>query len=244
MRAPVGRPCVKLTFLWALTREYWLRMHGVEIKSGPVSSNTTMLANLLIVLGLAALGAGLFLKWKSPEPSPMSEGMSAPPAEEPSAVVNPNEGYEKGLAFEKWVADRFKRDVYKVKHWRSDKRSNDGVYADSNSDPDLLVDFIMGQIHQRLAVECKWRASFQSGTIELAKEHQIQNYRTYAAREKCKVFILLGVGGTPSAPADLYVIPVEQTRNGSVSYAEVLPFKQRMSMSTFYYDTHTGVLKL
>ncbi|MBK8615363.1 MAG: hypothetical protein IPN85_18320 [Flavobacteriales bacterium] len=102
----------------------------------------------------------------------------------------------------------------------------------------------MHSIRQKLAVECKWRASFQSGTIELAKEHQVQNYRSYAGREQCKVFILLGVGGTPAAPSDLYVIPVEQTKNGTLSYAEVLPFKQRMNLTTFYYDTQVGLLKL
>ena len=40
------------------------------------------------------------------------------------------------------------------------------------------------------------------------------------------------------------MIPVRKTENGTLSYAEVLPFKQRMGLTTFYYATQTAVLKL
>ncbi|MBK8615364.1 MAG: hypothetical protein IPN85_18325 [Flavobacteriales bacterium] len=72
-------------------------------------------------------GAGLFLKFQRPAASTPTEATAAAPADAPASVANPNENYDKGYAFEQWVADRFKRDVYKVKHWRSDKRSNEGV---------------------------------------------------------------------------------------------------------------------
>ncbi|MBL0128031.1 MAG: hypothetical protein IPP83_11380 [Flavobacteriales bacterium] len=152
---------------------------------------------------------------------------------------------EKGPAFEEWVADRFPKVSFERKHWRSDKITAAGRYAESNKDPDMEVDLVLGRTHYPFAVECKWRARMPDGEVQFAEPYQIENYRAYMQRTKRPVFIVLGVGGSPSAPSFLYCIPVQNAGNGTKSSMELLThYRQSMSRKAgFYFDVMHGTLK-
>jgi hypothetical protein len=59
----------------------------------------------------------------------------------------------------------------------------DGVSALENREPDLKFKFR----NIPFAVECKWRKSFNNGSINWAKDYQVSNYKNYQAtkRERC-----------------------------------------------------------
>lgn len=200
----------------------------------------SMLANLLLVVGLVALLAGAYLKFAGdPKPVPPMAAAAAAPA-----TATPLTDEEKGLAFEQWVADRFPKRSFELRHWRSDKISGTGRYAESNRDPDLEVDLVLGSNRYPFAVECKWRARFNDGIMRLAEPYQVERYKAYAERTKRRVFIALGVGGTPSAPADLFIIPLPLVGNGTLSTTDLITtHRQSMSRTGFFFDVVSGTLK-
>jgi hypothetical protein len=195
-----------------------------------------MLPNLLIALGIVLVLAGTYLKLRSP-------AASEPLAKEAPATAGLTEE-EKGVAFEEWVADRFPKLSFELKHWRSDKRSAAGRYAESNKDPDLEVDLVLGSRRYPFAVECKWRARIVDGVVRLAEPYQVENYKAYYKRTSRPVFVVVGLGGAPSAPAELFIVPLERMAAGTIAGGDLLVrYKQSMSRKGFFYDPVHAILK-
>ena len=106
-----------------------------------------MLPNFLMALGVILLLAGAYLKIKAT--ADPTEEPEAPAAEAPTPPTD--EG--KGLAFEQWVAERFPRDLFQLIHWHSDKRADNGRYAEGDRDPDMEVDLTIAKRTFAFAVE-------------------------------------------------------------------------------------------
>jgi hypothetical protein len=94
----------------------------------------------------------------------------------------------------------------------------------------------------RFAVECKYRSRYQANTVEICKTYQLENYRAYELNHKVPVYILLGIGGGPSLPDELFVIPLKSMRNNWMSKTEVAPFKKTNTDDTFFYDSNMNHL--
>jgi hypothetical protein len=140
----------------------------------------------------------------------------------------------KGKDFENFVVERFKKEYFNLIHWRGDKIYN-GIYADANKYPDLEYEFKTKSRETKLAVECKWRSSFEAGCLEWAKDYQIMNYNRYQKENNIKVFIFLGVGGRPNYPDELYIIPLDKISN-KILYKNSIVQYQRFSKSYFFFD--------
>jgi len=97
-----------------------------------------------------------------------------------------------------------------------------------------------GQVYP-LAVECKWRNKPNSDFVRFANDDQLKRYKAFEETGKIPTFIVLGVGGTPSAPEVVYVIPVKRF-NKPIQHLENLePFK-RGSDGNFFFDREKRVL--
>ena len=118
----------------------------------------------------------------------------------------------KGHEFEDFVLELFDLDearTYSLLEWRSDK-SLGGVSPVSNTYPDFVLEYKEGRRKQKFAVECKWRANIpRRFTQPLFEPEQIIRYQEYAAEKAQNVYIILGIGGEPSMPEVLYLIPID-----------------------------------
>jgi hypothetical protein len=150
---------------------------------------------------------------------------------------------QKGNAFEAYVADLFgKNRGFTLMNWRGDKISNKGIYAVSNMHPDLDVIYEEGTHYMRFAVECKWRSNFINGTIEWAKQHQIVNYKEYERIARVPVYVAIGVGGSPGAPAFLFFIPLYEIERYPVVYQSHLKKFERSTSRLFDFNSKTASL--
>lgn len=203
-----------------------------------------MLANLLIVLGLALALAGVWLKFRgssSPAPAPQTELSAPPPPTEAAAPALTNE--DKGRAFEDWVVAHLSKQYHKLKHWRGDKKAANGTYAESNTYPDMEVELMLHDKPYRFAMECKWRNSFIGAKVELSSG-QVERYRKFQQEKGLTVFIVLGIGGQPSAPNELYIIPLRDLPSGQLDMKGLGAFRQKMTSKVFYYDPFNKDLRL
>lgn len=126
---------------------------------------------------------------------------------------------QKGNLFERFVvAKLLPSDGFTIKSWRSDKAIRvpdaDGgqtlIFAEDARDPDLEVSFIKSSTSRPFTffIECKYRSSWRGGKIDFSS--CVPRYAEFAACKHRKVFLALGVGGEPSSPAELYMIPVNK----------------------------------
>jgi hypothetical protein len=124
----------------------------------------------------------------------------------PEIAPGPIDNYTKGLAFEKFVVSRFSKDFFDIIDWRGDK-SHQGFYPQSNCFPDLVMHYTPKHID--FAVECKWRQNFYDHFDQKIQD-QIETYKKFSAERQLKVFLVIGIGGSPHAPTHLYIVPLRE----------------------------------
>jgi hypothetical protein len=217
--------------------------------------NSTLVGLLMIAGGMMLVSGGVFVMNRRP-PGPqvslaaMADGVAAPESEAPvAASIPPSKATavgieaapsseEKGEAFEKWVVRKFNRDYFTIQDWRSDK-TVDGIYAQSSKNPDLEIELRLKDAWATFAVECKWRKGFQQGekpVIQWATERQIHTYRQFSRDRAIPVFVVIGIGGEPDNPAELYVVPLDQLKYPYATAEYLARFQRRTIDSDFFYD--------
>lgn len=179
--------------------------------------------------------------------TPLSEPKQAAepaPAAKPKQTPTEEENKEKGYQFEKYIVDLFDKKWFKIKEWRSDKRSHGGRFADSNKYPDMEVQFGEGFDTYRFAIECKWRKGFYNGEIKWAEPYQINNYLEFQEVTGMRVFVIIGIGGKPDAPEQVYVAPLDDVERFPVLFESYLQNYRRFNpKGRFYVNTHQHILE-
>lgn len=127
--------------------------------------------------------------------------------------LNPSE--MKGRKFEEFVvsllADKSRDELLA---WRSDKIVN-GTYAAENLMPDLLLRHKLNDASVEYYIECKYRSFLPDGVLDLSG--QLGRYRRMTTQNgHSEMFIALGLGGTPSNPDELYIIPSRMIRHEAI----------------------------
>jgi len=120
-----------------------------------------------------------------------------------------NDELLKGREFEDHVLELLgvaNNDKLTLKEWRGDK-SLPGIYPEGNSNPDLVLEYD----GRPFAIECKWRSHMpQDISKELLPSDRVALFAKYSQKNKLPVFLLLGIGGLPSDPDLLYLVPVKE----------------------------------
>lgn len=147
---------------------------------------------------------------------------------------------EKGDNFEKYIVKKFDKSLFHLKEWRGDKYI-EGLYAESNKNPDMEYEFRLNSFKSTFVIECKYRQNSYNGHIELAKEKQITHYKQYEKDKKIPVYIALGLGGNPSNPSEIFLIPLKHLNNNKISCDTLSRFKKE-THGQFYFDIKTNVL--
>ena len=116
----------------------------------------------------------------------------------------------KGREFEDFVLSELlgigtKGNTMKLLEWRGDK-SIAGVFPESNRYPDFVISLCKGK---KVALECKWRRKLP---VSLRKDvfstEKMELFKAYSEENSISVWFILGVGGEPSAPELLYLVPL------------------------------------
>ncbi len=120
-----------------------------------------------------------------------------------------------GRKFEEFVVKLMSdKSIFRLLAWRSDKIV-DGTYAAENLMPDLHLRHRLDVGEVEYFVECKFRSLLVDGVLDLGP--QLNRYRRMSSGE---LFIALGVGGAPSNPDKLYMIPSRMIKGDSIIHLE------------------------
>lgn len=97
-----------------------------------------------------------------------------------------------------------------------DRKTSAGVVAESSKNPDLHVRQKRGKSDIDYYIECKYRSEWENGAVTF-EDWQLDRYRQFQRDNHRKVLIALGVGGTPSSPATLRIVPLDSIKGNSIS---------------------------
>jgi hypothetical protein len=144
--------------------------------------------------------------------------------------------HEAGYAFEKHIISLLSRD-FRVIAWMGDgARTREEI----DRNPDLIVEHVpSGTV---IGIECKFRSTLFGGNISWAKEYQPSKYRRFAEQTGHKMFVVIGVGGTPERPDYMYSLPLWQAGRNRLDPDDLKRYR-RDPHRKFSYDPASGELK-
>ena len=123
--------------------------------------------------------------------------------------------YVKGDEFENFVRSHiFSHDSYDLLNKTHNYTINKSDYVETSKEPDFK--FRSRTNGKEFFVEAKYRSIFYKGALEWCKPYQFKRYK--AIDNKTPVCIALGVGGQPSAPEQVFLIPMKH-----IKYAKLFP---------------------
>lgn len=204
---------------------------------------------LYILVFLILISGVIFIFYKRKFKTIPSNSDSQQPQNEKSGISNDNISTkseidinkQKGDDFEKYIIGKFDTNYFTSLHWRSDKAAH-GHFPKSNSDPDMEFEFAHRNYSRKFAIECKYRSNFKSGYVELCENYKLQRYKTFEAEKQMQVYIVLGVGGQPTAPEELFIIPLPYLNSNKISRNQLVNEHRKSLHSKFFYDTDIHML--
>lgn len=149
---------------------------------------------------------------------------------------------QKGIEFESFVVNHFESKYYDLLEWRGDKYSN-GRYASSNYYPDLEIKLKSKKLQTKFAIECKYRSYFFKYGIKWAEDYQLENYKKYSTELGIPVFIIIGVGGEATSPAEVFIIPLSDINSTFVRKTFLNKYERKHPSENFYWDYENQILK-
>ena len=118
-----------------------------------------------------------------------------------------NDEVLKGRQFEDYVVSLFDlphNEKLTLKEWRGDK-TLPGIYPEDNSAPDLVFSYD----GHPFAIECKWRSHMSKDIVkELLPSGRQVFFQQFSKDNSMPVYLLLGIGGLPSDPERLCLVPL------------------------------------
>ena len=147
-----------------------------------------------------------------------------------------------GLLFEKlivsFLADKSR---FKLLSWTGDNYVN-GIYDNTNLDPDLHISQHIGGIDVDYYIECKWHHFWQKGDTDYFYEmrpYQLDRYRRFQRSNKRKVLVAYAYGRTGDNPRGIYLMPLYAFHNCRITKS-VADAKYRIDANA---DAFTAYMK-
>lgn len=154
-------------------------------------------------------------------------------------LINYNK--KNGDDFEKFVVQKFDKKYFTIKEWAGDKYIN-GSYAETTSQPDVLLEFKLRGKASELSVECKWRKKYYKNGVEFAKKEQFERYKEFQKQRNIPVFIAIGIGGKGMTPEEFYVIPLQEIKSNFLHTNDLKKYEKKID-TNFFFDAEMNTLK-
>lgn len=182
-----------------------------------------------------------------PEPASMTEEPKTAVTEELSVVI-PSEptkkassgqsNVQKGEAFEDYVISKFD---FSRKSLTLLSRADNSTSA---TKPDLDIKLTAGGKYYRFAVECVWRQNMPQESLDWCKEGKIEALKNYEKKRNARVFIIVGIGGSPRKPTQLYIVPLDERPYANIYTSVLQKYKVTTMEGKFFYETSTNTLTI
>ncbi|MEP7259125.1 MAG: hypothetical protein ABI687_12060 [Flavitalea sp.] len=137
--------------------------------------------------------------------------------------------------FEKFIVDKFNLDYFTCIDWKRSKAHKDTL-RESTYYPNLEYKYRDKYNSVSFAVECKWQNLFLNDSINWADHHEISTYHQYQNNKRLAIFIVIGVGGSPENPRELFIVPLDKIKPQQVLLTQsfLKPYKKYNIQKNFF----------
>ena len=148
---------------------------------------------------------------------------------------------KQGNDFEKFVVQKFDKKYFTIKEWAGDKYIN-GSFAESTTNPDLLLELKVKEETAQFSVECKWRHSVNGTGFQFAYDNQFKRYKKYEKVKNIPVFIAIGIGGKGYSPEHFYIVPLRLLSSNIIFKQTLIKYEKKLDKD-FFFDMNKNELR-
>jgi hypothetical protein len=121
------------------------------------------------------------------------------------------------------------------------RAKSESVYAGkklpNGTTPDLIVDYNQKGTHVRFGITSQYYQQTPKSEVQLLSFERQQYIRQFEAERGLAVYYVLGFGGSPDDPRELFLIPAKEVNTEYITH-EALRRYSKSGM--FYYHRRTG----
>lgn len=135
----------------------------------------------------------------------------------PTEKAMKTSSFKKGEDFEKFIEfNLFSINLFTLIHRTNNKNQNKERFAENTKLPDFK--FRSEKNLTEFYVEAKYRSRLNSNNqLDLMKESQFDRFNAIEYKEKTPIYLLVGLGGEPSDPNKIYLIPLKDFKQGKIT---------------------------
>jgi len=108
-----------------------------------------------------------------------------------------------------------------------------GKVSEGESGPDLEFDFKRKETHAQFAIKCLYLKSFGRRELKLSSPRQEQALRDFEEDTEMDLYYVIGIGGTPDDPNELFLVPLDVFRGGFINRERLNPYRKS---GMFFYN--------
>jgi hypothetical protein len=140
------------------------------------------------------------------------------------------ESFEKGEKFEDYIRKEiFKKNKYIIVERSHNYKTNKGDYVESTLKPDFK--FRNKSTQKEFYLEAKYRTKLHNGRLKWSNLKQIKRYKEYST--ELPFYTVIGLGGSPGNPENLYMIEVNNQTRVSIKNNDLDSFKLLSQISKY-----------
>lgn len=136
--------------------------------------------------------------------------------------------------FKNYISNKFSKKIFNVSTTASARSLE---YLNLSVEYDLLGEegvFYLNTL---------WLKKYEDNIVTLATENEIINYQSYLSANENKIFKIIGIGGEPTNPGLLFIIPAERINKTHQHIQEINEFKKSELRSNFFFDINNKTLR-
>lgn len=138
--------------------------------------------------------------------------------------------------FESFVVTLFDPLFFKGKRFK-----NEHVYAGQEAPaekgPDFVFDFSQNETSGRFAIKCQYYRNIAKNEVQLFSAERQRLFRQFEEDRDIDVYYVLGFGGAPDDPTELFFLPAKAVKG---EYISKTALRQYSKSGMFYYNRNTG----
>ncbi|MGC1242795.1 MAG: hypothetical protein WA874_14485 [Chryseosolibacter sp.] len=197
---------------------------------------------VFIFLGiLAAAGILLFIRRRPRKPIPTEDYPMVPQnkAVEADDAYNVIREFNMQSVFEAFVITLFDPLYFRHKRPKAE-RVLAGKRSEGETLPDLEFEFNHRDTHVRLAIKCLYYKNAGTNEFQLFSSERQEAFRHFEDESGMPMYYIVGIGGTPDDPKEIYLVPAKAVAKEFVTRMELKPFGKS---GMFFYSGTEGRLR-
>lgn len=124
--------------------------------------------------------------------------------------------WSKAVEFEAYCRGFFSKKCFEIVMYAKDLRGEGAESVDRLYYPNYVIEY--KPTRERFSVECKYRSNMpeDDSSIEWTSQRRLEQYLEFSEKEDLPLFVVIGVGGTPSSPERMFCLPFDEADSPAI----------------------------